>query len=475
MDTAHPVTIIQKMYKRMALLLIPTVRGAYYILVRDPSSFKAWLSGVWIDVILLAFLIILSVCNWRAVKYKAGPDSILLKKGVFYKSEKLIRRQSITSITCHRPALYRLLKAESIYIDTEGGYKNQADMNVTIKSKDREKFFSMPRFGKTYRPRLFEILFLSLCVTDTVASTIYTILLINRAGKIIGRNILTEFIGIIAKAAGYLALAVLVIQLLGILRNFLYYSEFAVHRSGDSLYFENGFFSRTKSICRVSAVNYIDRRQNLISSVFGLDMAFIQCTGYGKARKKEALLIPAGTERSVDGCVKLLLPELHRAPPGAGVEIHSLKPSPKSFVRYIRTPLLLCAALILVGILATQKIIIPYFPAWEELAKFTVFMLVVPLALFAVVRVIAFRKAGVFYEGGNEKMLTLCYYKGLNIHTVSFYASKISHMKIKRSIFQYKNNTCDFILYTGGEGGHKHQVTGLPYDEAFFTAIERLR
>ena len=162
MDTAHPVTIIQKMYKRMALLLIPTVRGAYYILVRDPSSFKAWLSGVWIDVILLAFLIVLSVCNWRAVKYKAGSDSILLKKGIFYKSEKLIRRQSITSITCHRPVLYRLLKAESIYIDTEGGYKNQADMKVTIKSKDREKFFFFFFFGKTYRPRIFEFLFLSL-------------------------------------------------------------------------------------------------------------------------------------------------------------------------------------------------------------------------------------------------------------------------------------------------------------------------
>lgn len=120
-------------------------------------------------------------------------------------------------------------------------------MNVTIKSKDREKFFSMPRFGKTYRPRLFEILFLSLCVTDTVASTIYTILLINRAGKIIGRNILTEFIGIIAKAAGYLALAVLVIQLLGILRNFLYYSEFAVHRSGIPCILKTGFSLERKA------------------------------------------------------------------------------------------------------------------------------------------------------------------------------------------------------------------------------------
>lgn len=475
MDTAHPVTIIQKMYKRMALLLIPTVRGAYYMLIREPESFKAWLSGVWLDVFLLVFLIVISVCNWRAVKYKAGADSILLKKGVFYKSEKVIRRQSITSITCHRPVLYRLLKAESIYVDTEGGYQNQTDLHVTIKSKDREKFFSMPRFGKTYRPKYYEILFLSLCVTDTVASTIYTVLLVNRAGKIIGRNILTEFIGVVAKAAGYLALAVLVIQLLGILRNFLYYSEFAVHRSGDSLYFENGFFSKTKSICRVSAVNYVDRRQNLISSILGLDMAFIQCTGYGKARKKEALLIPAGTERSVDRCIKLLLPELHRAPPGAGVGVHSLKPSPKSFLRYIRTPLILCAVIIVIGILTSKMIIVPYFPAWEELAKFTVFMLVVPFALFAVIRVIAFRKAGIFYESGNIKMVTLCYYKGLNIHTVSFYAAKISHMKIKRSIFQNKNKLCDVILYTGGEGGHRHMVTGLRYDEAFLSALEQLR
>lgn len=92
----------------------------------------------------------------------------------------------------------------------------------------------------------------------------------------------------------------------GILRNFLYYSEFAVHRSGIRCILKTDFSPWTKSICRVSAVNYIDRRQNLISSIFGLDMAFIQCTGYGKARKKEALLIPAGTERSVDGCVKLL-------------------------------------------------------------------------------------------------------------------------------------------------------------------------
>lgn len=86
MDTAHPVTIIQKMYKRMALLLIPTVRGAYYILVRDRLLLSVAVRRR-IDVILLAFLIVLSVCNWRAVKYKAGSDSILLKKGIFYKSE----------------------------------------------------------------------------------------------------------------------------------------------------------------------------------------------------------------------------------------------------------------------------------------------------------------------------------------------------------------------------------------------------
>ena len=475
MDTAHPITIIQKMYKRLALLLIPTVRGAYYILIREPESFRAWLSGVWLDVFLLAFLITISICNWRAVKYKAGENSILLKKGVFYKSEKVIRRESITSMTCHRPFLYRLIRAESIYIDTEAGYKKHSDMNITISAKDREKFFSMPRFGKTYRPKFHETLFLSLCVTDTVASTIYTVLLVNRAGKIIGRNILTEVFGIIAKAAGYLALTLLLVQILGIIRNFLYYSEFAVHRTGDALYFENGFFSKTKSICRVSAINFIDRRQNLISSLFSLNMVFIQCTGYGKARKKEALLVPAATERSVDRCIQLLLPELHRASCHTGTEMKSLKPSKKSFMRYIRTPLILCAVIIIIGIIATRMIIIPFFPTWEELAKFSIFMLVVPFALFAAVRVIAFRKAGIFYEGGNIKMVTLCYYKGFNIHTVTFYASKITHLHVRRSFFQKKTNTCDVIIHTGGEGGHKHLVTGLEDNAEFLGVIENMR
>lgn len=459
----------------MAILLLPIVRGVYHILRKDPHSFRAWLSGVWLDVLLLALLVLISVCNWRAVAYQAGENALLLKKGVFFKSEKLIRRESVTSITCHRPFLYRLIRAEHIYIDTEGGFQKHPDMNLTIQSRDREKFFSMPRFGKTYRPKLHEVLFLSFCVTDTFANTVYTVLLVNRAGKIIGRNILTEVFGFIARAAGYLVLTLLLVQLLGILRNFFYYSRFAVHRDRDALFFENGFLSQTKSICRISAINYIDRRQNLMSALFGLNMVFIQCTGYGKARKKEALLIPAATERSTDCCIKLLLPELHRAPPGAGEETHAMKPSQNSFMRYIRMPLLLCAAVLTAGIFVTQHLIVPYFPNWTELAKFTVFMLTVPLVLFAVVRIVAFRKAGVFYEAGNTKMVTLCYYKGLDIHTVTFYACKISHMKIKQSYFQRKKNTCDLILYTGGEGGHRHVVNGLSYDEAFFAGMEAIR
>lgn len=475
MDTAHPITILQKIYKRLALLLIPTVRGAYYILLNDPESFNAWLSGVWLDVVLLISIIAISVIHWKAVKFKAGKDFILLKKGVFFKSEKTIRRRSITSLTCHQPFLYRFIKAESIYIDTEGGHRKQTDMSINVKRKDREKFFVLPRFGRTYHPKCHEILFLSLCVTDTIASTVYTVLLINRAGKIIGRNFLTEVIGIVAKAAGLLALTLLVIQILGIIRNFLYYSKFSVHRSEGALYFENGFFSKTKSICTVDAINYIDRRKNLASSIFGLDMAFIQCTGYGKARKKEALLIPAGTERSVDQCINLLLPEFNRASGSGGDKIFSLKPSRKAFMRYVRTPLLLSAAVIIAGLFVTREIILPYFPAWVELAKFSVFMLVVPFALHALIRVIAFRKAGIFYDGGNTKMVTLCYYRRFSIHTVTFYANKLSHLKIKRTIFQGKRNICDVLIYTGGEGGHKHTVTGLEYDADFFARIEKMR
>lgn len=473
MDTAHPITILQKMYKKMAILLIPIARGGYHIITRDPHSFRSWLSGVWFDILLLLFLIVISVINWRSVKYKAGEETILLKKGVFIKSEKTVRRRFITSVTCHRPAIFRLLGAESVYIDTEGGYTKHSDMDITVKSADRHKFYAVPESGKTYRPRLFDILFLSLCVTNTFASTVYAVLLINEAGKIIGRDIITEFIGYISSAASYIALAVLAMEILGILRNFLYFSRFSVRRAGDALYFENGFFSKTHSVCRVGAVNYIDRRQNLISSLFKLSMVFIQCTGYGKARKKEALLVPAATEQAVDNCIKMLIPELQRSKPGSGRDVHSLKPSPRSFMRYVRTPLIICAFIIAAGIAAMRFIILPYFTRWAELAKFTVFMLVVPFALFAVVRVLAFRKAGIFYEGADTGMVTVCSYRGLNIHTVTFHVSKISHIKIKRSVFQKNKNICDVMIYTGGEGGHKHAVMGVLYDEDFISEIER--
>ena len=473
MDTAHPITIVQKMYKKMAILLIPIARGGYHIITRDPHAFRSWLSGVWFDILLLLFLIAISVINRRSVKYKAGEESILLKKGVFIKSEKTIRRHFITSVTCHRPAIFRLFGAESVYIDTEGGYTKHSDMAITVKSADRHKFCAAAEFGRTYRPRLFDILFLSLCVTNTFASTIYTVLLINQAGKTIGRDIITEFIGYIASAASYIALAVIAMEILGILRNFLYFSRFSVRRAGDALYFENGFFSKTHSICRVGAVNYIDRRQNLISSLFNLSMVFIQCTGYGKAKKKEALLIPAATERAADSCIKMLIPELQRSRPGSGIDIHALKPSPRSFMRYVRTPLVICVVIIAAGIAAMQFIILPYFSQWAELAKFAAFMLAVPFALFAAVRVTAFRKAGIFYEGGNTGMVTVCTYRGLNIHTVTFHVRKISHIKIKRSIFQKNTNICDVMIYTGGEGGHKHTVMGVPYCEDFIAEIEK--
>lgn len=468
METAHPITILQTIYKKAALLLIPTVRGIY-CLFYDRSEFAArWISGMWVDFLLLMVLIIVSVYNWKSVRYIADSRSIILKRGVLYSNEKIIKQKNVASITCYRPFIYRIFKAERLYVDTEGGGGKSTDMSFTVKSCSKSKLLRQSTFsgfaGKTYRPRAAEILFLSLCITNTLASTVYFVLLINRMGNIAGRNILNEFIFKVTRAGSYIAFAVILIQCLGIIRNFLYYGRFAVHRADDVLYFENGFFSRTKSICRVSFLNYIDYRQNFISLLFNMEMVFIQCTGYGKARKKEALLIPTGKKSSVDSRIKVLLPEFAGAPDTDTEKICRLKPSGRSFIRYIRMPVLIYLTVLISGIYLTRVI---------RGLEFIVFMITIPCILYAVTCGIAFFRTGIFCNDSKFRFISLCYAKGLNIHTVSFYSHKISHLKIRRSCFQRKNKTCDIILYTGGDGGHKHIIKGLDYDEALFFFFSR--
>ena len=170
---------------------------------------------------------------------------------------------------------------------------------------------------------------------------------------------------------------------------------------------------------------------------------------------------------------------------GAKAGAHCLRPAAVSFLRYVRTPVALCVPVII------ACISVPHF------AEVILLILTPPLALLAAVRATAFRRAGIFSEGceisekteGCEKtearikskdvMLTLCYYKGFSIHTVSFRASKISHVKIKQNIMSRNKNIYDVTVYTCGEGGHRHTVRGLDIDredpQAYITSFPFLQ
>jgi uncharacterized membrane protein YdbT with pleckstrin-like domain len=160
MGKAHPITILQKFYKKFAFLLIPTVRGIYF-LIRNNGGVKEWLSGVWIDVLLLLILIIIAIYNWKNIRYSIGKNVIYLKKGVLFKSEKNIKRNNITTITYHRPVFFRFINAVNIFIDTEGGGKNHSDMYVTISAAKKTEILATDGYSKIYSPKLHEILFFS--------------------------------------------------------------------------------------------------------------------------------------------------------------------------------------------------------------------------------------------------------------------------------------------------------------------------
>ena len=67
----HPITILEFVYKYLYLLLIPVLRGLFYLLTTSHDVYS-WLSGAWMDLLVVALLF----CS--PLIYAGGSNSIAL-------------------------------------------------------------------------------------------------------------------------------------------------------------------------------------------------------------------------------------------------------------------------------------------------------------------------------------------------------------------------------------------------------------
>lgn len=459
---AHPVMIIEYIWRFMYLLIIPLARG---VAVAIEGNFAAWLAGAWLDILVLCAIIALAVAQWRLLTYSRCEDGFYVNQGIFMRSTSYVLQKNIDTLAVTRPFYLRPFRAVRLRADTKAGSFKKADIKVTLRGRDadaifadREAFF-VPKGSETreYRASGLHIAAISAMLSNSIAGVVFFGTFISHAGTLLGERLEEVVFNTLKSLAKLLALSVppvavtiscllLLGWLFGFLLNFFIYKSLCVRRGGGLLTITGGLFTTREYSVAVDAINYADIRQGALTKLMGYYSIFVNAVGYGKEKDDVTAVIPVAKSGTFLRALSLLLPEFKPAK-------RRIKPNLGALLRFVTDALWACAGVPLAAFVLTRLL-----PSWRELIMWAGFMGTLPALLFLAVRILDFTSSGI---GRRGDMYTLKYSKGFYLHTIIMPKCKVATVTLRQSIFQKMDNKCDVLLYSLSESRRKHHVRNL--------------
>ena len=459
----HPLQIFPFIGKYLFLLLLPLVRGL--LAARSPAAFSAWLRGAWLDLLVIAAIVLFAYLSWRCSTFCYTATHLTLRRGLFFRQETVLPLRNVTTLSVESPWYLMPVHARRVFLDTPGRKRRTADFELLLHSRDADELlsFARPRGGDdapiVYRARRWDLLFLSELVTSTPTAVLFLATVFQQSGRILGEEfqalVLAELQNIAALATfiprttALAALLLLIAWGIGFVRNLLHHSGFTVTRHRAALHMHTGLFTKRDHVCALADINFLDCRQSVFGRFFRLQCAFIHCVGYGKRKNDASVLFPALTRQN-SGELSRLLPEFLPTPA-------TLRPSRSALFRYTRLPLLACMLPTPTVILLTHRL-----PFWTELIHFGGLMAFLPAAWWLLLSIFDCFSAGI---GVSDTTYTLRYARGFCLHTVILPREKVSQICLRQSVFQKRRGCCDVLFYSHHERRAVHRVRHLPLSQ----------
>ncbi len=452
----HPIAIPGHIPYYYLLLLLPLLRGAWYI--RLPDGFPRWLRGTWFDGTVVIALLALSAIAWAKRTYDISEHRLRLCRGLFVRRTTLIPLRWVTTLTVERPLWMRPLRAVRVSADTDGGNHRLADVRLTVWRQHASLFLPESEDGVYLRAKAWRIWLLCLLSSDSLGGLLLLTAALRQSSVLLGEGIrntvmynleaAADTLVAIPRTAAVLILIVAVGWVTGTVRHLLRHLPFALCRREDTLTTYMGRITPRIHCCTVEAVNYVDIRQTLTAHLLKMYTVYISCTGYGKDKNTLAVVIPPHRRPAEEW--RLLFPRLRPC-------AVTLRPAKGAMLRYVRLPLIL-----LVGLPLAGQAVGWLFPLWRELATYLSLLATLPCLWLGIVRIAACRIAGVGY---GEGQYWLCYARRLSLHRVTVPENKVAAMHIRQSLWQRRRGVCDLRLYSNHEFRRPHKVRHLKYNE----------
>lgn len=458
----HGVKILLYTTKNFWLLLIPLIRG----LAALRFDFYSWLAGAWLDVLVLLAMLGFAIARWYCSSFEIKQSGLLCRSGIIIKREFTVPYDRISAVTAEHTIWLRPFRAANIYLDTDTGLMNKADISLTVHARDSKEILGMLPNERTaavsYRPSRINLIMFSLFFSSTISGVVFISTLLIQSGKLVGRELEEYFIESFSNVAGKLAIGLpplavgisaLIIfgWLISFLGNTLRHFDFRIVRRGSGMHIETGILNLRRYYINGRKINYADLRQSLTAKLFRVCSVHVSCSGYGKAKNEIPVFVPITTGREAFSTLELLLPRYDFP------RVTVLPPSRVIF-SYLWLPTVMIFGFLLIAFVA-----VVLFPWLSGIIVFAAIMAEIPSVWLLIVKLTAFYTTGI---GAHGDTLSLKYCYGYAFHTVFVHRERIAKIVFSRSIFQIVPKTCTVRIYTNLEHTKCHLVRNLPLTEA---------
>ena len=141
---SHPLYIVSILWKYLFILLVPVIRGLYYVIINSFSlengfqfavNISNWAKGAWMDIVFLLAFLSLGVLLWLSFTIEVSEEGLLIKRGVLKREVRFLPVSRYNCLSVVSPMSVRLFGGVYLRVDTPGGGLKQADLLMLLRTK----------------------------------------------------------------------------------------------------------------------------------------------------------------------------------------------------------------------------------------------------------------------------------------------------------------------------------------------------
>lgn len=323
----HFIKFFSYTTKYFWLLVIPLLRSLYS-LAFSPDALGSWLRGSWLDIIVLLAIIAFAWLRLISVSYSFDGEKIEVRRGIIAVSQDVVFYSQISTLSLKQGIFYRALGAVKVYVATNAGIFDRADITLVMKKRDADRLYLFMKrsrvksLGYSVSPNKPRLLIFSLLFSSTLSGVLVALAFIMETSQVFDReaeaklilDTLSEFANrlahIIPPAAAGVSAVILISWLTSFITNLFYFWDYIITKTKDSIYIKSGLIAKNRHIIYLERVNYIDLRQSMLAMLLRVSSLHCHCSGYGSTGRSElSVVLPITPGKEVRSTIREVFPD----------------------------------------------------------------------------------------------------------------------------------------------------------------------